>query len=85
MKDLRELMNTIEKAKEKVLIGEKYKHYKGGVYTILDIVLFEHDADAMVIYQDAVHPDLKWGRKLSEFLEKIEDSPRFEHVNEGRA
>lgn len=76
-----------------IKIGQKYRHFKGGEYLVLDIVTdadSNNDADfkKLVIYQN-LHDKLKWARALTEFASltdkekypEITQKYRFEEIN----
>lgn len=58
-------------------IGQKYRHFKGNDYIVLDLV---NDADTnrdseikkLVIYQAQYGEKLKWARELNEFLSEVD-------------
>lgn len=71
-------LNNIDQIK-----GKTFRHYKGGIYTCIDIALHSEDCSPLVIYQ--AHSDgTLWARPLEMFLEKIEHNeqivPRFEQI-----
>lgn len=70
-----------------VAIGKKYRHFKGGLYTVTDIVENAYDGELVVVYRcDKTYK--KYARKKSEFIEKLDKSKypdtdqsyRFEEV-----
>jgi hypothetical protein len=50
--------------------GAFYRHYKGGLYQVLMVVLRESDAANMVVYQ-AQDGTIPWVRPLTEFAENF--------------
>jgi hypothetical protein len=74
-------------------VGQFYRHYKGGVYKIMDFVYEEKTARKMVVYQSAsLFPmnradlcSVKWARPLDTFFSEVnyEKSrfPRFILLN----
>jgi len=65
------------------LKGKTFKHYKGGIYTVIDVALHTEDCSSLVIYK--AHSDgTLWARPLDMFLETITHQgkiiPRFETI-----
>lgn len=62
--------------------GERYRHYKGGLYQIVTVAVHTETDENMVVYQ-ALYGDYKvFARPLKMFLETVEDEagnvvPRF--------
>jgi hypothetical protein len=57
--------------------GQHYRHYKGGLYTVLAISLREYDLEPQVTYRSETYGTC-WTRSLANFLEHVEpDCPRF--------
>ena len=48
-----------------------YKHFKGGIYKILNIAKHSETMEELVIYQDTLDPKLIWARPLNNFQETI--------------
>lgn len=70
-----------------VVVGGIYKHFKGGVYKVLNIAVDTEDIyKKMVVYQNIKDEKLVWARPLEMFKELIEVDkkyiPRFELVGE---
>ena len=59
--------------KEKVIIGGIYKHWRGNLYKVVDLVFDSGACDEIVIYKqlyDGNYPlGTKWARDCEEFLE----------------
>lgn len=65
--DYKDLLQSIEVAKEKVQIRRKYFHYKNPdkYYLVIYIFLLESDQQVLVIYQPLyMNEKLLWARKL---------------------
>ena len=78
-----------------IKIGKKYKHFKGNLYKVIDIV---NDSESnndlefkkVVIYQSLYGDNLKWARPYDMFNSEvdhnkypdIEQKYRFEEVDE---
>jgi hypothetical protein len=67
-----ELEAKLAKARKQVEPGSKWRHYKGGEYTIKDIVVQEEDNELAVVYQPLAHPNVCFTRPLSVWDEQIE-------------
>lgn len=54
-----------------IKIGNKYRHFKGHIYEVIDIVYnadsIGNDLKKVVIYQDLNNMDMKWARDYDEF------------------
>ena len=79
----------------KIEIGKKYKHFKGHLYKVIDIVYDSeskdfNNLDKIVIYQDLNNKFLKWARPYEMFnslvdskkYPDVEQKYRFEEVDE---
>lgn len=67
-----ELETKLADARNQVKPGSKWRHYKGGEYTIKDIVVQEEDNELAVVYQPLAHPDVCFARPLSVWDEQVE-------------
>jgi hypothetical protein len=67
-----ELETKLTDARNQVKPGSKWRHYKGGEYTIKDIVVQEEDNALAVIYQPLAHPDVRFARPLSVWDEAVD-------------
>jgi len=72
-KTQRELIAEINKAKEKVEVGEKYFHYKhpDQIYHVLRIGIIEKTEEICVIYEAEYGEKVVWVRPLDDFLAKV--------------
>lgn len=69
-------------------INATYKHYKGNLYTVIDIVRHSETLEEMVLYKPLYvsrdFPNQMWVRPIEMFLEEVEINgkkiPRFEIV-----
>lgn len=64
---------------EKPIIGGIYRHFKGGVYQVIDIVRNEANREEeLVIYRSLMYGE-KWARELSLFTSDVdaEKYPEF--------
>ncbi|MCE0742876.1 DUF1653 domain-containing protein [Acetobacter sicerae] len=56
-----------------------YRHYKGGLYTVLHTVRHSETEEWLVIYRSEAHGTL-WARPLSMWTELVDGRPRFAFV-----
>jgi hypothetical protein len=77
--------DLIKVARSRVLVGSTYKHYKGNLYEVKDVVLYEKTIRPLVVYQDTINHDLVWARDFDEFCSAVrlngKDIPRFSLMN----
>ena len=79
---------TSNQYKEK-MVGKKYKHFKGGMYEVVDIAVHSETSELMVVYKSCSQ-SLCWVRPLDMFLSEVdkekypdvEQKMRFEEVKE---
>jgi hypothetical protein len=65
--------------------GGVYRHYKGKLYRVIDIVRHSETLEEMVLYECLYENNLGklWVRPQELFLGVLSDgSPRFEHVKD---
>lgn len=70
-------MNKIEKNKV-------YKHYKGGLYIILDIATHSETLEKLVIYRALYGDNKLWARPLNMFFDEVNKNGqkyRFELID----
>lgn len=64
--------------------GQRYRHYKGGLYEMVGAATLESDLSAMIVYRSA--DGALWIRPQSVFFEQVEVDgrlvPRFAPVDE---
>lgn len=60
-----------------ICVGQKYRHFKGNVITILNIAKHSENLEELVIYE---HDNTVWARPLSMFLDKEDISSRADNV-----
>ena len=73
-----------------IMVGCKYRHFKGGIYVATDIAVHSETEEPMVIYHSFYHPERVWCRPLSMFLSEVdrekypdvEQKMRFEKVGD---
>ncbi|MCT4565551.1 MAG: DUF1653 domain-containing protein [Maledivibacter sp.] len=71
--------------KTKALIGKKYKHYKGGIYRIINMAIHTETNEVLVIYQ-GLETGKVWARPKEMFEEAVEihgkSRNRFQELNQ---
>ena len=75
----------VQKAKQLVHVGSKYRHYKSiGMYEVISIGIIEATEEPVVIYQALYGDKLTWIRPIPDFLATVEKDgkpcPRFEEI-----
>lgn len=58
-----------------------YRHYKGGLYTVLHLARHSETEEWLVVYRSETHQTL-WVRPLSMWLESVGGQQRFAPVAE---
>lgn len=70
-------------AKSKAIIGKKYRHYKGGLYSVINIAVHTETDDVLVIYK-GVDSNKTWARPIDMFEDMVESDgkiiKRFEEL-----
>jgi hypothetical protein len=56
--------------------GQRWKHFKGGIYEIVCIAARESDQQPMVVYREGSYNSTIWTRPLLEFAGEIHDIDR---------
>ena len=62
---------------EKILVGNKYQHFKGDIMTIKALAKHSETLEEMVIYE---HKNELWARPISSFLSDEDVSHRPDNV-----
>ncbi len=62
----------VTEARTQVVPGSKWRHYKGGEYTIRDIVVMEEGNGLAVVYTPLLHPEVSFVRPLAVWTETVE-------------
>lgn len=79
-----DLTELLEQAKSKVIIGARYRHYKGLLYHVIYVGLREEDLESCVVYQAEYGDEIVWIRPVSSWLEEVNVDgavvPRFMQV-----
>lgn len=69
--------------KIKIILGGKYRHYKGKEYRVLQLATHTETQEVLVIYQALSAGGKIWARPAVMFLEDLDDSTsRFEYISE---
>ena len=78
-------MTVNEVHKEDVQLG-KYRHFKGGIYELIEIAHHSETQEAMAVYRALYGDHGLWVRPLSMFLETIfrdkQELQRFQYIGE---
>ena len=69
-----------------IVIGGKYRHYKGNEYLVVDVATHSETEEEMVVYKALYGEGKLWVRPLSMWNEKVEingkEVLRFTHIGE---
>jgi hypothetical protein len=83
-KPSQELNEDLMSAQQQVAVGERYKHYRGLLYTVIAIGLDEKTLEPSVVYKAEYGEKLTWIRPLSDWLKEVEwegkTVPRFTKI-----
>lgn len=67
-----------------IVIGGRYKHFKGGDYVVLGVARDTETFELMAVYMQLHDQPRTWVRPLNMFLEDVDDhgnrKPRFEYI-----
>lgn len=63
-----------------VVVGKKYKHFKGHIYEVVALAKDSEDLSLKVVYKNIDNGDF-WVRPLSEFISKV-DKIKYPDVNQ---
>lgn len=89
MDDTMGVKNQINEIRE-MMVGFRYKHFKGGIYIVKDIGINTETGELEVIYKAFNNPELTWCRNLDVFLSEVDKEKypdtkqemRFERVRD---
>ena len=56
--------------------GQRYRHFKGGLYSILGVATHSETLEEMVVYRSEADGNV-WVRPKSMFMDKVGDGYRF--------
>ena len=65
----------------KVIVGRVYKHFKGDLYLVEDIVYHSEDKEEMVLYRALYGNGLRYVRPLEMFKSKV-DREKYPNVEQ---
>ena len=60
----------------------KYRHYKGGMYEVLDVAYHSETLEPMVVYRALYGEGEIWVRPAAMWRERVGDVPRFSKVED---
>lgn len=63
-----------------VVVGKKYKHFKGHIYEVIALAKDSEDLSLKVVYRNIDNDDV-WVRPLSEFISKV-DKVKYPDVHQ---
>ena len=75
-------VETLENLKE-VMVGRRYKHFKGRTYVVTDIAVHTESDEIMVIYKCFVDSLVTWYRPLDMFTSDV-DREKYPNVKQKR-
>ncbi len=68
-------------AMKSVMVGFRYRHFKGGIYLVTDLAVHSESNKIMVVYKDFKNPSQVWVRPLDMFLSKV-DAEKYPEVKQ---
>lgn len=78
------LAARLSKAKRRIVIGCRYKHYKNRLYKVVAIALNEETLEPCVVYQAEYGEELTWIRPAADWSTEIQwegkTVPRFTKI-----
>ncbi len=69
---------SLIKEDDEIIIGGKYKHYKGGEYEVVGIAKHTETLEELVIYRSLDGTNNIWARPKSIFMDYVEEIKRFD-------
>jgi hypothetical protein len=73
-------MNPSNPQPELFISPQRYRHYKGGLYEVMEMAIHSETLETLVVYRN-LQTGLLWVRPASMFLEEVEVNgamvPRF--------
>ena len=72
------------------MVEKKYRHFKGGIYRVVDIAVHSENAEMLVIYKSVDDESKVWARPLEMFISEVDhlkypevkQKYRFEEISE---
>lgn len=68
--DAMEIQKDAQYLKEE-MVGCIYRHFKGGLYIVTDVVVNSESLEIEVIYKDFTSSQLAWSRHLKQFFSGV--------------
>ena len=65
----------------KVIIGKTYRHFKGNLYKVIDIVKDSESDGEIVIYEAQYGDHTRWARPYDMFISKV-DKDKYPEVKQ---
>ncbi len=65
----------------KVIIGKTYRHFKGNLYKVIDIVKDSESDGEVVIYEAQYGDHTRWARPYDMFISKV-DKDKYPKVKQ---
>lgn len=65
------------------MVGNVYRHFKGGLYFVQGIAVHSETAELLVIYTSADDPGKVWARPLEMFLSPV-DKEKYPRARQKR-
>ena len=76
-----EKLPSLQEWREKIPRG-KYRHYKGGLYEVLDVAYHSETVEVMVVYRALYGEGELWVRPALMWNEDVGGAPRFSKLEE---
>lgn len=70
----KELAALLEVARQQIVVGALYRHYKGKLYKVLNVALEESSLKVVVVYQAQYGANIIFTRSVSEWNEEVEQA-----------
>lgn len=76
----------------RIMVGNVYRHFKGGLYVVYGVAVHSETAELLVIYSNKDDPHRMWARPLDMFLSPVDkekyprarQKKRFEKIRTAR-
>lgn len=68
--DFRKGAQNMVKELKKEMVGHLYRHFKGGIYKVVDIAIHSESAEPLVIYKNSDNES--WARPLNMFVGPVD-------------
>lgn len=82
MRSTEHLVQKLKLTSHKVQVDGIYRHYKGGLYKVINIAIDEKTEGPVVVYKTTEPKDgIIWTRSLGDWLQYVNDKPRFTLIN----